>query len=135
MSRITAAIWITSISTRSNMVMSRGWPIGRIPPSIAMWRAASIHRIGAGRWMGSWGDWSNPLKGLFRCKRPITRTSYAIVRLRFANRTYGPTPPSIVTWRAASIHRIGAARWMGRWGDWSKTLNVMLSLMIKETIV
>ncbi len=43
-----------------------------------------------GRWMGCWGDWSKPLKGLFCCKRSITRTSYAIVRLRFANRTYGP---------------------------------------------
>ncbi len=75
MSRITAAIWITSISTPSSMVMSPGWPIGRIPPSIVMWRAASIRQIGAGRWMGGWGDWSKSLKGSFRRKRPITRSS------------------------------------------------------------
>lgn len=42
------------------MVMSPGWPIGRIPPFIVTWRAAPIRRIGAGRLMGCWGDWSRP---------------------------------------------------------------------------
>ncbi len=60
--------------------MSHGWRIGRIPPSIAMWRAASIRRIGAGRWMGRWGDWSEPFKDFafvnVRLRdRPITRMS------------------------------------------------------------
>jgi len=75
MSGITAAIWITSISTRSNMVMYHGWPIGRIPPSIVMWRAASIRQIGAGRWMGRWGIGVNPEK----------KFSIAIIQLLFTN--------------------------------------------------
>jgi len=80
------------------MVMSPGWPIGLIPPSIVMWRVASIRGIGAGRWMGLRGDWSKPLEGFAfvndrrdACPNPRTSvfaSDYAIVRLRFANRTY-----------------------------------------------
>ena len=55
---------LVKISTKcAPALMSPGWPIGHIPPSIVTWRAASIRRIGAGRWMGRWGDWSKPLKG------------------------------------------------------------------------
>jgi len=54
------------------MVMLRGWSIGHIPPSIVTWRVASIRRIGAGRWMGCWKDWSKPVKIFFRRDRPIT---------------------------------------------------------------
>ena len=92
MSRITAAIWITSISTSKHGHVARvaDWRL-HLP---SLWRAASIRRIGAGRVDGPLGDWSKPLKGLpLRMIKETLLESLnvksAIVRLRFANRTYG----------------------------------------------